>query len=317
MSVREGREVDTRDNGSRDRLTYVGHGTVLIEACGARLLTDPMLRRHMGPLLRRGPLPDPAVYADLDAVLISHLHLDHLDVPSLRLLDRSTTVVIPEHGAEIVRRQGFQDVRSPVPGKIAEIGGVRVEVTPAYHGGKRHPAAREGDAVGYLVGPSATSATPDATVPAALVTPIPATPAATVPAALVAATPTATVSAAPAATGAAGAAGHTFYFAGDTGLFEGMVDLAGRVDVAVLPVAGWGTALPDDHLGPLSAAEALTLLRPRIAIPIHWGVYHSPLLLAARRGRDVEPPLAFVQHAAELAPEVEVRVVEPGESTVI
>jgi len=51
------------------RLTYVGHGTVLIEMDGVRLLADPVLRRWIGPLLRRGPLPSAEAMQDLDAVL--------------------------------------------------------------------------------------------------------------------------------------------------------------------------------------------------------------------------------------------------------
>ena len=62
-------------------MTYVGQGTVLIEMDGLRILTDPVLKRWMGPLRRYGELPDPGVRHHIDVVLISHLHLDHLDTP--------------------------------------------------------------------------------------------------------------------------------------------------------------------------------------------------------------------------------------------
>jgi len=246
------------------RLTYVGHGTVLSEIGGARVLTDPLLRRYMGPLLRRGPLPGPDVTGDLDAILISHLHIDHLDVRSMRLLDRRVPVVIPAHGVKLMRRLGFADVRSLQPREVLEVAGVRVEATVANHGGKRYPVTRAGHALGYLIGDD-----------------------------------------------------PRIYYAGDTGLFPGMSDLAGRVDVALLPISGWGVTLPDDHLNPLTAAKALEALRPRIAVPIHYGVYYPPGMLALWRGRDIVPPRAFVRYAAKLAPEVEVRVVAPGESTSI
>ena len=45
----------------------------------------------------------------------------------------------------------------------------------------------------------------------------------------------------------------------------------GGVDVALLPVAGWGARLPPGHLDPLAAARALELLAPQVAVPIHWG----------------------------------------------
>ena len=65
---------------------------------------------------------------------------------------------------------------------------------------------------------------------------------------------------------------RTVYFAGDTGFFPDMAEI-GRagVDVALLPVAGWGARLPPGHLDPLAAARALELLAPQVAVPIHWG----------------------------------------------
>ena len=64
------------------------------------------------------------------------------------------------------------------------------------------------------------------------------------------------------------------YFPGDTDIFPAMEELATPpLDVALLPVWGWGPSLGPGHLNPFTAAQALTLLRPRIAIPIHWGTY--------------------------------------------
>src|SRR6185503_9394937 len=60
------------------------------------------------------------------------------------------------------------------------------------------------------------------------------------------------------------------YFAGDTDLFDGMAALAGSLDVALLPVAGWGSKVGPGHLDPVRAAQALRLLKPRLAVPIHW-----------------------------------------------
>jgi L-ascorbate metabolism protein UlaG (beta-lactamase superfamily) len=101
------------------------------------------------------------------------------------------------------------------------------------------------------------------------------------------------------------------YFAGDTDLFEGMSSLAPDLDVALLPVAGWGSRLPPGHLDPLRAAEALRLLRPRVAVPIHWGTYRR-LGLNRDAATLREPAESFARLAAELAPEVDVRVVPVG-----
>jgi L-ascorbate metabolism protein UlaG (beta-lactamase superfamily) len=241
------------------RLTYVGHGTVLIEMDGVRLLVDPVLRRWLGPLLRRGPLPDLAALQGIDAVLISHLHIDHLDVASLRLLGGNPVILMPEHGVAILRRRGFEHIVGMARGAESAVGPLLVTTTEANHSGRRRPASREGEALGFIVrGP------------------------------------------------------RTIYVAGDTGLFQGMADLAPALDVACLPIDGWGPRLPDDHLSPLTAAKALTLLEPHIAVPIHWGSYYPPGLPEVWRGRKTLPPRAFARYAAHLAPQVEVRVIEPG-----
>jgi L-ascorbate metabolism protein UlaG (beta-lactamase superfamily) len=99
------------------------------------------------------------------------------------------------------------------------------------------------------------------------------------------------------------------YFAGDTDIFEGMAELA-PLDVAILPVSGWGSRLPAGHLDPRGAAEALQLLRPKVAVPVHWGTYRTPF--GAPLGD--RPAREFVAAAAEIAPDVEVRVLGIGET---
>jgi L-ascorbate metabolism protein UlaG (beta-lactamase superfamily) len=84
----------------------------------------------------------------------------------------------------------------------------------------------------------------------------------------------------------------------------------GRIDVALLPVAGWGSRLPPGHLDPVRAVEALALTDPRLAIPIHWGTY-SPW--RPTRGDDT-PATTFAELAAAIVPTVDVRVLRPGQS---
>ena len=73
-----------------DRIVFLGHATVLIELDGVRVLTDPLLRARVAHLRRQVPPVPSSLFADIDVVLISHLHHDHLDLPSLRLLGRDT-----------------------------------------------------------------------------------------------------------------------------------------------------------------------------------------------------------------------------------
>ncbi len=102
------------------------------------------------------------------------------------------------------------------------------------------------------------------------------------------------------------------YFAGDTGSFPGLDDLAGRVDIALLPVWTWGPHLGPGHLGPRSAAELLARLGAPAAVPIHWGTLY-PRRLSRVWDRPLrQPGTSFATHAAGMAPGADVRVIEPG-----
>src|SRR6185295_16940072 len=91
-------------------LTYVGHATVLIEMDGQRILTDPILRNWVSLLRRRGQPIDLGLFQNLDAVLISHLHYDHLDLPSLHLLGRQRRLIVPRGSGRFFQRHGFRFV---------------------------------------------------------------------------------------------------------------------------------------------------------------------------------------------------------------
>jgi L-ascorbate metabolism protein UlaG (beta-lactamase superfamily) len=241
-------------------VTYIGHATVLIEMDGVRLLTDPMLRDHAGLLRRQGPAPDPESWQDLDAVLISHTHFDHLHLPSLRLLDRTAPLIVPRGVAERLRSEGFERIEELRPGQKATAPSVEVVGTPARHSVSRVFPGPAGECLGFIIRGSSC-----------------------------------------------------IYFPGDTGLFPEMADLADDIDLALLPVWGWGPRLRGLHLNPRAAAEALTLLRPQVSMPIHWGTF-APLGIAWMRPQFLtRPPHEFAQYAAELAPGVEVRIPAPGE----
>ena len=244
------------------RVTYVGHATVLIELDQTRLLTDPVLRRRIGHLRRHGAPPPREITTSLDGVLISHLHHDHVDTPSLREIEPDTPILTPRGAGRFLERRGFSAVQEVSPGETATIGDLRITAVEATHGGGRWPAAKDASAVGFDVSGE-----------------------------------------------------RRVYFAGDTDLFAGMEDLAGDLDLALLPVWGWGPQIGPGHLDPERAARAAAILEPRIAIPIHWGTFF-PIGLSRIRSRLLtDPPHDFARRTAELAPSVEVRVLSPGEST--
>src|SRR4051812_32269558 len=85
-------------------ITWVGHATVLLELGGVRLLTDPVVRDRVGPLVRVAPAVSPEVLDGIDAVLLSHLHADHADIPSLERVG-SPLVVAPRGAAPWLRKR--------------------------------------------------------------------------------------------------------------------------------------------------------------------------------------------------------------------
>jgi L-ascorbate metabolism protein UlaG (beta-lactamase superfamily) len=105
---------------------------------------------------------------------------------------------------------------------------------------------------------------------------------------------------------------RTIYFAGDTDLFDGMRELGDRgIDVALLPVWGWGPRLGPGHMNPERAAEAVALLRPTVTIPIHWGTLW-PMVMPWRRSRLIDPPIRLVDEVRRRQLESRVEVLAPG-----
>jgi L-ascorbate metabolism protein UlaG (beta-lactamase superfamily) len=230
---------------------------VLIELDGTRVLTDPVLRDRLAVLRRVAP-SIAADVVDIDAILISHVHYDHLDLSSLRRFDRSTPVVVPRGSARHLRALRLANVREIACGEEIRLGPVTIGATFADHEARRRPLGRVVPSLGYLMSGSAS-----------------------------------------------------VYFAGDTDLFDGMAGLASDLDVALVPIAGWGPRVPAGHLDPVRAAEAVRRLKPRVAIPIHWGTYRR-FDLRADAVSLWEPAHAFARQVAKVAPGVDVSILSPG-----
>jgi L-ascorbate metabolism protein UlaG (beta-lactamase superfamily) len=109
---------------------------------------------------------------------------------------------------------------------------------------------------------------------------------------------------------------HTVYFAGDTALFDGMEDLGNgfAIDLALLPVWGYGPNLRGEHMTPRDAAQSLTMLRPKMAVPIHWGTFRPVGKVWSRFAFFSDPPYTFAGYAAHLAPDTSVYILQPGDS---
>jgi L-ascorbate metabolism protein UlaG (beta-lactamase superfamily) len=240
-------------------LSFLGHATALIDVMGVKVLTDPVVRSRLMFLRRVGPPVPPAVYDGVDVVVISHLHHDHCDLPSLAKLGGDPWIIVPSGGVNLLGGKGFEKVVALRPGQSHRIGPVTLTATPAVHDGMRKPFGPRAAAIGYLI----TSL--DSTV----------------------------------------------YFAGDTDLFPAMRDLSPHIDLALLPVWGWGPNLGPGHLDPARAAQAVELLQPRRAVPIHWGTFFPYGLRPFYADRLRLPPHEFAS-AVGTGGRTEVLVLSPG-----
>ena len=244
----------------------MGHATALIEVGGRRVLTDPLLRARLGHLRRHGTPPGDEITEGIDAVLISHLHLDHLDPPSLKRIDPETELIVPQGAGRMLKRIGFPRTYEMTAGDEVRVKGLTITAVHAEHDGRRRPprlGGDEADTLGFVIEGQGTRV----------------------------------------------------YFAGDTDLYPGMEQEIGATDLALLPVWGWGPTLGHGHMDPRSAAEAAARLKPRVAVPIHWGTFFPVGMARLPGDRLTAPPREFERYAGEAAPGVDVRVLEPGEST--
>ena len=242
------------------QIQYVGHATVVIDLDGVRLLTDPLLRSRVAHLRRVVPV-DAKALRGVDAVLISHAHYDHLDLPSLERLGKKLPVVVPRGLGRLLRKRRFESVLEVELGETFSVGALEIRAVEAEHDRSRGPFGFSADPLGYVVSGSAS-----------------------------------------------------VYFAGDTDIFDGMAEI-GPVDVALVPIWGWGPGLGAGHLDPERAARAVALIEPKSVIPIHWGTYFPIHLgLRGKPGFVEIPPAQFVAEMTKVVPDVPVTVLRPGES---
>lgn len=230
-------------------VTWLGHATVVLELAGTRILTDPLLRRRLGPLSRRHDLPVHAHVEDVDAVLLSHLHHDHADLPTLRRLGHVPVLTAPEN-AVWGRGHGLDAPEIPREDWVEVGDGAEVRLVRADHEARPMPH-RPNAANGMLVR----------------------------------------------------GGGVVVWFAGDTSLhpeMEALADLAGApVDLALLPIGGWGPRLSPGHMGPSEAVEAAVRSGARHVVPVHYGTLHPSGWPRGRLGWTWAPSDRFTERLAE------------------
>lgn len=245
-------------------ITFLGHSSFLVQAAGTHLLVDPvfatrlvLLRRQRRPGIRLRDLPS------IDAVLLTHAHMDHLNRPSLRGVCRlmrkrhlpAPIAIVPRGVADLVTGLGFREVRELGTWEQTRVTGreatapLTITATPARHWGARMFRDTHRGFGGYVM---------------------------------------------------AGEACPTIYHSGDTAYFDGFAEIGRRLapEIALLPI---GAYFPDSyravHTSPEEALQAFVDLDPRSApertmVPMHFGTF--------RLGREpMDEPLPRLLRAAE------------------
>lgn len=130
-------------------IANLGHATLLMNYMGVRVISDPALYERVGlsfdsiftigPRRVTPPPLAPDAIQHLDLIVITHAHMDHLDIPSLEALPKDATVVACDKCAALISPLGFTDVRELKWGESTEVKGLTIRAMAANHWGKRWP----------------------------------------------------------------------------------------------------------------------------------------------------------------------------------
>lgn len=236
--MRGGPRSPVRVASGQTAITFIGHSSFLIQIAGRSLLIDPvfakrliLMRRQRHPGLRIPDLPR------IDAILITHAHMDHLNLPSLRAVLRQTRrlkhqapIVIVPHGVEdLVRNLGFSEVVSLNTWQdTAAVTSLCITLTPCEHWGARMFNDTHRGYGGYVIEDTTSAATP------------------------------------------------RIYHSGDSAYFSGFHEIGQRLhpDIALLPI---GAYFPDSyravHTSPEEALQAFLDVNAKIMVPMHFNTF--------------------------------------------
>ncbi|KIL49446.1 MBL fold metallo-hydrolase [Jeotgalibacillus soli] len=127
-----------QQNRLETTITWIGHASFLLQVDGVNILCDPVWAEKMGfdrrlakPGLALGELPQ------IDVVLISHGHYDHLDMPTLNKLAGPPLFLVPEGMKRMLKRRGFKRVIELRWWEKQQVSSIEISFVPAQHWTRR------------------------------------------------------------------------------------------------------------------------------------------------------------------------------------
>lgn len=134
------------------RVTWIGHASFFLQFAGHSVIVDPNWAHWHGPVKRRRqPGLNLLDVPEVDLVLVTHAHFDHLHKPSLRILKASQGIVVPQGSRSLVKRLGFPATYEMKVWDELRFGNLEIIHTPSHHWGARFLHDTHRDFGGYIV----------------------------------------------------------------------------------------------------------------------------------------------------------------------
>lgn len=134
------------------RITWIGHASFFLQFAGHSVIVDPNWAKWHGPVKRqRKPGLDLHGVPEVDLVLVTHAHFDHLHKPSLKILQAREGIVVPLGSGSLVKRLGFPAIHEMRIWDSLTFDELEIIHTPSHHWGARFIHDTHRDYGGYIV----------------------------------------------------------------------------------------------------------------------------------------------------------------------